>query len=299
MVTPSVVELTSWFASSKGTSYFNDALGTTLGAKKDGKYSSAVLTAFGEDLSSSPSPSALTSFFTGKPYVEGLGHAFLMRNYRAGLAKWQTADPTGYPDGWNALSYCNNGVASAVDLWGCAEWRLIESWNTGLMASKWKEVSRTAPSDAEIREKLFRYGEFGWIRPRQVEGVPEQLGDWESSGVQLHFLDKYFWWDLKQKAVYQRVDTLQCELTTKDLAADPSLWHALSSLGCTAAAKVPGPLGTMVGLALDFKSIEDDLNELSRCIDEYGRDTVWTIDFGQIIYNKTYSSEMGSLYVYE
>ncbi len=43
-----------------------------------------------------------------------------MRNYRAGLAKWQSADPMGYPDGWNALVYCNNGVTSAVDLWGCA-----------------------------------------------------------------------------------------------------------------------------------------------------------------------------------
>ena len=132
-----------------------------------------------------------------------------------------------------------------------------------------------------------------------VEGTPEQKGDWESSGVQYHYLDKYFWWDLKLKAVYQRVDTLQCELTTKELAADPSLWHALSSLGCTAAARVPGPFGEMVGLALDFKSIEDDLNELSRCIDEYGRDTVWTIDFGQIIYNMTYSRETGALYVYE
>ena len=37
-------------ASSKGTSYFNDALGTTVGAKRDGKYSAAALTAFGESL---------------------------------------------------------------------------------------------------------------------------------------------------------------------------------------------------------------------------------------------------------
>ena len=287
-------------ASSKGTSYFNDALGTTVGSKSNGKYSAAALTAFGEDLTvHSPTPTQNSNFFTGKPFVEGLGHAFLMRNYRAGLAKWQTADPMGYPDGWNQLAYCGNGVTGAVDLWGCAEWRLVESWDTGLIASKWKEVSRTAPDDDEIREKLFRYGEFGWIRPRLVEGTPEQQGDWESSGVQYHYLDKYFWWDLKLKAVYQRVDTLQCELTTKELAADSSLWDALSSLGCTAAARVPGPFGAMVGLALDFKSIEDDLNELSRCIDEYGSDTVWTIDFGQIIYNMTYSRETGALYVYE
>jgi RHS repeat-associated protein len=106
-------------ASSNGTSYFNDALGTTVGAKKDGRYSAAALSAFGEDISASlnrsPFPVPSSPFFTGKPYVEGLGHAFLMRNYRAGLAKWQTADPMGYPDGWNALAYCNNCTIGAVD----------------------------------------------------------------------------------------------------------------------------------------------------------------------------------------
>ncbi len=108
-------------ASSKGTSYFNDALGTTVGSKQSGKYSAAALTAFGEDLTvDSPTPTQNSNFFTGKPYVEGLGHAFLMRNYRAGLAKWQSADPMGYPDGWNQLAYCGNGVTGAVDLWGCA-----------------------------------------------------------------------------------------------------------------------------------------------------------------------------------
>lgn len=64
----------------------NDALGTTVGAKKDGKYSAAVLTAFGETLET-PQCEATSNFklqtsnsqtfFTGKPMVEGLGHAFL------------------------------------------------------------------------------------------------------------------------------------------------------------------------------------------------------------------------------
>ncbi len=109
-------------ASSKGTSYFNDALGTTVGSKSNGKYSAAVLTAFGEDLTvHAPTPTQNSNFFTGKPFVEGLGHAFLMRNYRAGLAKWQTADPMGYPDGWNQLAYCGNGVVDSVDLWGCVD----------------------------------------------------------------------------------------------------------------------------------------------------------------------------------
>ena len=112
-------------ASSKGTSYFNDALGTTVGAKKDGKYSAAALSAFGEDISASlnrsPFPVPSSPFFTGKPYVEGLGHAFLMRNYRASLAKWQTADPMGYPDGWNQLAYCRNCSVSHFDFLGAVD----------------------------------------------------------------------------------------------------------------------------------------------------------------------------------
>ncbi len=125
-------------ASSKGTSYFNDVLGTTVGSKSNGKYTAAALTTFGESLETlqgevtsnfKHQTSNSQNFFTGKPFVEGLGHAFLMRNYRAGLAKWQTSDPMGYPDGWNQFAYCNNGVTSAVDLWGCEvfddAWELI------------------------------------------------------------------------------------------------------------------------------------------------------------------------------
>ena len=85
-------------------------LGTTLGAKSKGKeYSAAALTAFGEGAD------ADKSFFTGKPHVAGLGHAFLFRNYRATLAKWQTADPLGYPDGWNQLAYGINSPGIGFD----------------------------------------------------------------------------------------------------------------------------------------------------------------------------------------
>ena len=122
--------------SSKGTSYFNDMLGTTVGSKTKGrKYSAAALTAFGERLDNADTTSpAIRSlgegWFTGKPYVEGLGHAFLFRNYRASLAKWQTADPMGYPDGWNQLAYCGNGVVDSVDLWGCVDINLFSQGTT-------------------------------------------------------------------------------------------------------------------------------------------------------------------------
>ncbi|MDR0933451.1 MAG: hypothetical protein LBM70_10610, partial [Victivallales bacterium] len=49
-----------------------------------------------------------------------LGYAFLFRNYRPEQGKWQTADPLGYPDGWNNLAYVNNGVSFLIDFLGLA-----------------------------------------------------------------------------------------------------------------------------------------------------------------------------------
>ena len=99
-------------ASSEGTAYFNDILGTTVGTKSRRRYTAAALTAFGEPIQTSQ------AFFTGKPQVEGLGRVFLYRNYRADLAKWQTADPLGYPDGWNQLAYCGNDAVGCLDFLG-------------------------------------------------------------------------------------------------------------------------------------------------------------------------------------
>ena len=72
---------------------FNDMLGTTLGAASrdstGSTYVSAQLTAFGEPITPNAqrtTPNEL--FFTGKPKVEGLGYAFLFRNYRANLGKF-------------------------------------------------------------------------------------------------------------------------------------------------------------------------------------------------------------------
>ena len=106
-------------ASSEGTAYFNDILGTTVGTKSRRRYTAAALTAFGEPIQTSQ------AFFTGKPQVEGLGRVFLYRNYRASLAKWQTADPLGYPDGWNQLAYGVNSPLMGRDLFG-ARWDNID-----------------------------------------------------------------------------------------------------------------------------------------------------------------------------
>ena len=60
---------------------FTDMLGTSIGYVKDGNYSKITKTSFGADTSDK------LSFFTGKPYVEDLGYAFLFRNCRANMDK--------------------------------------------------------------------------------------------------------------------------------------------------------------------------------------------------------------------
>jgi RHS repeat-associated protein len=45
-------------------------------------------------------------FFTGKPYLEETGqYLFLFRHYDPELARWTTADPSGFPDGANNIAY--------------------------------------------------------------------------------------------------------------------------------------------------------------------------------------------------
>ena len=86
---------------SDGKAMLNDMLGSTVGILDGKTVTPVMMTAFGETADSG-------AMYTGKPHVDGLGYAFLFRNYRATLGKWQTADPLGYPDGWNNLAYCNN-----------------------------------------------------------------------------------------------------------------------------------------------------------------------------------------------
>ena len=150
-------------ASSKGTTYFNDILGTTVGAKRNRKYSAAALTAFGEsDPASQPlNTSTSQQFFTGKPEVAGLGHAFLFRNYRASLAKWQTADPLGYPDGWNQLAYCGNGVINASDLFGAVK-IVCQDMNTA-DDSGYNKKEITSASQLEVKRSSNGTNEGGYF----------------------------------------------------------------------------------------------------------------------------------------
>jgi len=99
--------------SSKDGVMFNDMLGSTLNI--GGK--AVNMTAFGESADTN-------AMYTGKPYIGELGYAFLFRNYRADKGKWQTADPLGYPDGWNNLAYCNNkwNALDPLGLWSLMKW---------------------------------------------------------------------------------------------------------------------------------------------------------------------------------
>ena len=97
---------------------FEDMLGSSVGSVENGKFNAIDRTAFGELESGDSS----VDFFTGKPQVEGLGYAFLFRNYRSEQGKWQTADPIGYPDGWNNLAYCNNKITTFIDPLGLEGW---------------------------------------------------------------------------------------------------------------------------------------------------------------------------------
>ena len=90
---------------------FNDLLGNTLGVKDQSSYQPIRMTAFGESDNAD-------AFFTGKPLVGELGYTFLFRNYRPEQGKWQTADPLGYPDGWNNFAYCNNNTIMLIDRLG-------------------------------------------------------------------------------------------------------------------------------------------------------------------------------------
>ena len=97
--------------SSGGGVLFNDLLGSTLGTLGGEGYRPVSLTAFGDTDDAG-------AFFTGKPKVDGLGYAFLLRSYRPDHGKWLTADPLGYPDGWNQMAYCGNDGISAYDSLG-------------------------------------------------------------------------------------------------------------------------------------------------------------------------------------
>jgi RHS repeat-associated protein len=65
---------------------------------------------------SSPATAPQELFFTGKPYLEETGqYLFLFRHYDPELARWTTADPSGFPDGANNWQYVANMATLGID----------------------------------------------------------------------------------------------------------------------------------------------------------------------------------------
>ena len=143
---------------------FNDMLGTTLGVHSE-KYEPIARDAFG--MTSKDADSA-ENFFTGKPYIGELGYAFLFRNYRPELGKWQTTDPLGYPDGWNNLAYVNNCVVIKIDFLGGEEKVVIVIYkeNTSVAPHTWAEVHNNGKIDTAAGFYPNASGEWG--TPGQV-----------------------------------------------------------------------------------------------------------------------------------
>ena len=127
---------------------FNDMLGTTLGIQSRNEYRGTGMTAFGETDEKS-------AMFTGKPYIGEFGYAFLFRNYRPCLGKWQTSDSLGHPDGWNNFAYCNNGVISAVDRFGTDIYHVYDS------DSSWHGHSASIIGNPKDGYKAYNFGGAG------------------------------------------------------------------------------------------------------------------------------------------
>ena len=111
-----------------------------MGKVSGNGYSVIDKTSFGADTSDK------STFFTGKPYVEGLGYAFLFRNYRAGTSKWLIRDPLGYPNGWNNLLYVNNTPTYMSDKYGLF-WEEVTGFASAVVDSVTNKVVTNTVSD--------------------------------------------------------------------------------------------------------------------------------------------------------
>jgi RHS repeat-associated protein len=120
------------------------------------------------------------AFYTGKPNVPGLGYAFLLRNYRSDLGKWQTADPLGYPDGLNNFAYVNNGVTSKIDWLGC---KINFIGDNASYKSEVKEYLSKSKAGKALWEKLENDDSFN-INVGEVdnEGIPNSYWAGDENG---------------------------------------------------------------------------------------------------------------------
>lgn len=119
----------------------SDRTGNTLSVGK----ASIEATAFGQGLEG--------GLFTGKPFVKELeGFVFKHRNYSAKDLRWTTADPSGFPDGFNNYQYALANPNSFVDPYGLdVEWATTtETGVTGTNPLGSGTSGLTTPSDDPV-----------------------------------------------------------------------------------------------------------------------------------------------------
>ena len=184
----------------KTEAIFTDMLGTSLGTTKNEAYTAITKTSFGADTSDN------SSFFTGKPYVEDLGYAFLFRNYRADMGKWLSQDLIGYPDGWNNFAYCNNVIITRIDAYGTLQTDVFPTMDAAAIdwGNMYNEVSYT--SNLEFGSCIYKVEggyqysppnigtEKGVTIPSNPAGT-ELVGDIHSHGGHDDNYDTYNWGD--------------------------------------------------------------------------------------------------------
>ena len=184
----------------KTEAIFTDILGTSMGKVSGNGYSAIDKTSFGADTSDK------SSFFTGKPYVEGLGYAFLFRNYRADMGKWLTQDLIGYPDGWNNFAYCNNDITICIDVFGTLQTDVFPTMDAAAIdwGKMYNEASYT--SNLEFGSCIYKVeGGYQYSLPNigtengvKIPSNPagtELVGDIHSHGGHDTNYDTYNWGD--------------------------------------------------------------------------------------------------------
>ena len=87
-------------------------------------------------VASAQAPDEQTSFFTGKPYDATSGtYLFKYRAYSPDLARWTSADPSGFPDGANNVLMVNNLIMTSCDPDGLLTWTgSLTYWGAGYIA---------------------------------------------------------------------------------------------------------------------------------------------------------------------
>jgi RHS repeat-associated protein len=110
------------------------------------------------------------NFYTGKPYDAELGsYIFKFRNYNPETQRWNSADPSGFPDGANNYTYASNQPIFIID-------------DNGLTGKKVLVVfimSGNAADDT-VRDGV----------KRNVEGWNEQMTTWDSQNTEGNYYTK-------------------------------------------------------------------------------------------------------------